>query len=72
MNSASPAERRKRANALPSVPDADATDIATFLDAIWAENGLAKPTLASYRRDLEGFARDLRELLLHPSADNRV
>ena len=57
MNPASPAERRKRANALPSVPDADATDIATFLDAIWAENGLAKPTLASYRRDLEGFAR---------------
>ena len=43
--------------ALPPVPDADATDIATFLDAIWAEHGLAKPTLASYRRDLEGFAR---------------
>jgi integrase/recombinase XerD len=43
--------------ALPPVPDADANDIATFLDAIWAENGLAKPTLASYRRDLEGFAR---------------
>ena len=57
MNPASPAVRRKRANALPSVADADATDIATFLDAIWAENGLAKPTLASYRRDLEGFAR---------------
>ncbi len=57
MNPVSPAERRTRANALPPVPDADATDIATFLDAIWAENGLAKPTLASYRRDLEGFAR---------------
>jgi integrase/recombinase XerD len=57
MNPASPAERRKRVNALPPVPESDATDIATFLDAIWAENGLAKPTLASYRRDLEGFAR---------------
>ena len=57
MNPASPAERRQHANALPPVPEADAKDIATFLDAIWAENGLAKPTLASYRRDLEGFAR---------------
>ncbi len=43
--------------ALPAVPDPDAADIAGFLDAIWAENGLAKPTLDSYRRDLEGFAR---------------
>jgi len=43
--------------ALPALPDPDATEITAFLDAIWAENGLAKPTLASYRRDLEGFAR---------------
>ena len=43
--------------ALPAVPDADAEAITGFLDAIWAENGLAKPTLASYRRDLEGYAR---------------
>jgi len=43
--------------ALPPVPDADAAEISAFLDAIWAENGLAKPTLASYRRDLEGLAR---------------
>ncbi len=43
--------------ALPAAPDADAEAITHFLDAIWAENGLAKPTLASYRRDLEGFAR---------------
>lgn len=42
---------------LPEVPDADAALITQFLDAIWAENGLAKPTLASYRRDLEGLAR---------------
>ena len=47
--------------ALPSVPEADASDITAFLDAIWAENGLAKPTLASYRRDLEGFARWARQ-----------
>ncbi len=42
---------------LPGLPEADGTQIAQFLDAIWAENGLAKPTLASYRRDLEGLAR---------------
>ena len=52
-----PAERRQQASALPPVPDADAADIAAFLDAIWAESGLARPTLDSYRRDLEGFAR---------------
>ena len=47
--------------ALPALPESDAGDIAGFLDAIWAENGLAKPTLASYRRDLEGFARWARQ-----------
>jgi integrase/recombinase XerD len=57
MNSATPAERRTRALSLPAVPDADAIAIAAFLDAIWAENGLAQPSLDSYRRDLEGFAR---------------
>lgn len=43
--------------ALPPVPDADAAAINRFLDAIWAENGLAQATLAGYRRDLEGYAR---------------
>ncbi|MEL1266155.1 site-specific tyrosine recombinase XerD [Pseudoxanthomonas putridarboris] len=57
MTARTPAERRQQANALPPVPDADATAIAAFLDAIWAESGLAKPSLESYRRDLEGFAR---------------
>src|SRR5688500_1701026 len=52
-----PAERRVRATQRPPVPDADATAIASFLDALWAEAGVAKTTLASYRRDLEGFAR---------------
>jgi integrase/recombinase XerD len=52
-----PAERRQTAMALPPVPDDDAAMIRGFLDAIWAENGLAQPTLDSYRRDLEGLAR---------------
>ena len=43
--------------ALPAVPESDAAEITAFLDAIWDENGLSKQTLASYRRDLEGFAR---------------
>lgn len=42
---------------MPPVPDADAGVIASFLDATWAESGLARPSLDSYRRDLEGFAR---------------
>ena len=57
MTSRTPAERRQQANALPPLPDADAAAIAAFLDAIWAESGLAKQSLDSYRRDLEGFAR---------------
>ena len=57
MTARTPAERRQQASALPPVPDTDAADIAAFLDAIWAESGLARPTLDSYRRDLEGFAR---------------
>lgn len=57
MTTTTPSDRRIRAMALPPVPDADAEEITAFLDAIWAENGLAKPTLASYRRDLEGLAR---------------
>lgn len=43
--------------ALPPVPASDAVEINAFLDAIWAENGLARQSLAGYRRDLEGFAR---------------
>jgi integrase/recombinase XerD len=43
--------------ALPQLRDADGGAIAAFLDAIWAENGLAQPTLDSYRRDLELLAR---------------
>ena len=52
-----PADRRQAAMALPPLPDADAAVIDAFLDATWAEAGLARPTLDSYRRDLGGFAR---------------
>lgn len=53
----SPADRRHYVMQMPPAPDADRRAIDAFLDAIWAESGLAQPTLASYRRDLEGFAR---------------
>ena len=43
--------------AMPPVADADAVAIAAFLDAAWAESGLGRQSLDSYRRDLEGFAR---------------
>jgi integrase/recombinase XerD len=54
---ATPAERRLRAQAQPPVAARDAESIARFLEAIWAEAGLARATLDSYRRDLEGLAR---------------
>ncbi len=34
--------------------------IEPFLDALWMERGLSENTLAAYRSDLVGFARDLR------------
>lgn len=43
--------------ALPQLRDGDGNVIAAFIDAIWAENGLAQPSLDSYRRDLELLAR---------------
>ena len=57
MSSRSPAERRQRMLALPPLREADARAIEAFLDTAWAESGLSRQTLASYRRDLEGFAR---------------
>jgi integrase/recombinase XerD len=57
MSPHTPAERRTQAMALPPLPDADATAIRSFLDAIWAESGLSQQTLDGYRRDLEGVAR---------------
>ena len=57
MPATTPAERRARALRLPPLPEADARVIDAFLDALWAEAGLARQTLASYRRDLAGLAR---------------
>ncbi|CAN5702237.1 site-specific tyrosine recombinase XerD [soil metagenome] len=42
---------------MPALAAADADAIQAFLDAAWAEAGLARQTLDAYRRDLEGFAR---------------
>lgn len=52
-----PAGRRLRAMSLPALGDADQRAIDAFCDAIWAERGLARQTLDSYRRDLAGLAR---------------
>ena len=57
MITRTPTERRQQAIALPPLRDDDAAAIHVFIEAIWAENGLAKQTQSSYRRDLEGFAR---------------
>ncbi|HJR74897.1 MAG TPA: site-specific tyrosine recombinase XerD [Luteimonas sp.] len=57
MASRTPADRRKSVNALPPAPDDDERAIAAFIDATWAESGLARSSLDSYRRDLEAFAR---------------
>jgi integrase/recombinase XerD len=53
----SPAQRRQLVAALPALLPADAQLIAAFLDAAWAEQGLARASLESYRRDLEALAR---------------
>lgn len=42
---------------LPPLREADDRAIARFLDAAWAERGLARPSLDAYRRDLELLAR---------------
>lgn len=52
-----PAERRRLTNALPELRDGDARLVDACLDALWAESGLARATLDSYRRDLAGLAR---------------
>lgn len=57
MSESSPAERRRRAQQRPPLQAADARVIERFLDRFWAEHGVARHTLESYRRDLEGLAR---------------
>jgi len=51
------AERRQLVMQLPPLHEADQRHIQRFLDAAWAEQGLARASLDSYRRDLEGLAR---------------
>ena len=57
MTASTPAERRQQVAQLPALSDHDRDRIQAFLDAIWAEQGLARLTLDSYRRDLEIVAR---------------
>ena len=57
MTAHTPAERRQLSLALPAASDNDLALIEVFLDALWAERGLAKASQSSYRRDLQGFAR---------------
>ncbi|MBA8882478.1 site-specific tyrosine recombinase XerD [Dokdonella fugitiva] len=53
---AAPARPRGRPRAAAVAP-ADAALIDFFLERAWSELGLAANTLASYRRDLEGWSR---------------
>ncbi|MBB5014497.1 site-specific tyrosine recombinase XerD [Rehaibacterium terrae] len=57
MPASTPADRRLRARAMPPAPAPDQRLIDDVLDRLWAEAGLARQTLASYRRDLDGLAR---------------
>ena len=57
METSTPAERRQLVNALPPLRGEDEDLVAAFLEASWGESGLARATLDSYRRDLEGLAR---------------
>ncbi|HEY2345219.1 MAG TPA: site-specific tyrosine recombinase XerD [Xanthomonadaceae bacterium] len=61
MPRSTPADRRRHALAQPAPAPGDGDAIARFLDRLWAESGLARQTLESYRRDLEGLARWLQE-----------
>jgi len=60
MMKATASDRRSKARAMPPVEQVAAAIIAESLERIWAESGLAKPTIDSYRRDLEGLARWLQ------------
>ncbi len=70
MPRSTPADRRRHALSLPPASARDTDAIALFLERLWAESGLARQTLASYRRDLDGLARwlDMRGQALE-SAD---
>ncbi len=57
MSRTTPADRRRHAQSLPPASARDSAAIAAFLERLWAESGLARQTLDSYRRDLDGLAR---------------
>jgi integrase/recombinase XerD len=61
MTKTSPADRRARMLALPPASLADSGAIVAFLDRTWAEAGLSRLTLESYRSDLDGLARWLAD-----------
>ena len=54
---------------MPPAPVAAKALIGAFVDRLWAERGLARATLDSYRRDLEGLARWLGEATPLPTLD---
>jgi integrase/recombinase XerD len=51
------ADRRQLARGLPVLREMDARAIGRFIDAAWAQHGLARQTQDAYRRDLEQLAR---------------
>jgi integrase/recombinase XerD len=57
MSTRTPTDRRLKAQAQPAASAADSALIKGFLERIWAEQGLARQTLDSYGRDLDGLAR---------------
>lgn len=57
MNVPAAPRRRAAKNSASDIAPHDAALIAGFLERAWSELGLADNTLASYGRDLEGFAR---------------
>ncbi len=61
MTTRTPTDRRLEARAQPAADSDDSALIKLFLERVWAEQGLARSTLGSYGRDLDGLAR-----WLHP------
>ncbi|OOG61081.1 site-specific tyrosine recombinase XerD [Rhodanobacter sp. B05] len=57
-----------------SIAEADRRSIATFLERVWSEDGLAERTLEAYRRDLEALARWLaaRRCDLHAATREQI
>ena len=67
-------ERMKNGESPASIAEADRRSIATFLERVWSEDGLAERTLEAYRRDLEALARWLatRGCNLHSATREQI